>query len=59
MFEALNLEKYCNEKIIYYLWETPADKIDQTYLSEKKTELNKELQRWEDYLSQVKYQKPT
>jgi hypothetical protein len=55
MFEALNVEKYCNENIIYHIWATPQDKINQSYLNEKKKELNKELQRWEDYFNQVKY----
>lgn len=53
MFEALNVEKYCNENIIYYLWSTATDKIDQSYLKEKKNDLNNELKRWEDYFRQV------
>jgi len=52
-FEALNLQKICNENIIYYIWRTSAEKIDAGYLSEKKKELRKELDRWEQNLSQV------
>ena len=49
-FEALNLQKYCQENIIYYIWRTPNDKLDENYLADKKKELNKELERWEHYL---------
>jgi hypothetical protein len=48
------LQKYCNDNIVYYVWRTKSDKIDQDYLVEKKKELNLEIQRWENYLSQVK-----
>jgi hypothetical protein len=48
------LQKYCNDNIVYYVRRTKQDKIDQDYLVEKKKELNLEIQRWENYLSQVK-----
>ncbi len=51
MFEALNLQKYCNENIIYYIWRTPADKLDAGHLAEKKKELSGEIERWEAYLT--------
>lgn len=51
-FEALNLQKYCNENIVYYLWKTASNEIDQAYLSGKKKELNKEFERWETYLNE-------
>ena len=51
--KALNLQKYCNENIVYYLWRTEPDKIDSAYLLEKKKELNLELERWESYLKEV------
>nr|UOU03286.1 glutathione S-transferase [Brachionus rubens] len=50
-FEALNLQKYCNENIVYYVWFTPVDKRDPQHLALKKKELNVEIQRWEDYLT--------
>lgn len=52
MFEALNLQKYCQENILYYIWRTPADKLDKDYLEQKKKELNVEIARWEAYLVQ-------
>lgn len=51
--KAVNLQKYCNENLIYYLWRTPSEKVDKVYVDEKKKELNKELERWETYLEQV------
>ncbi len=53
--KSLNLQKFCNDNIIYYIWRTSADKLDQAYLADKKKELNNELERWETYLSQVNY----
>ncbi len=52
-FEALNLQKICNENIIYYIWRTPSEKVDIEYLKEKKAELKIELERWDKYLTQV------
>lgn len=52
MFEALNLQKFCNENIIYYYWFTPADKLDNELIKERKKLLNIEMQRWETYLKE-------
>jgi hypothetical protein len=54
LFEALNIQKFCNENIIYYIWRTPNEKIDQQYLKDKKKDLTDELARWESYLTQVR-----
>jgi len=51
-FEAQNLQKYCNENVIYYIWHTPKEKVDTAHVTEKKKELNTELDRWEQYLTQ-------
>lgn len=51
-FEALNLQKFCNDNIVYYIWRTSVEKRDEAYLVQKKNELNIEIQRWENYLTQ-------
>ena len=48
------MQKFCNENIVYYLWFTPAEKQDKELLEQRKKDLTKELQRWEQYLNQVK-----
>ena len=53
MFEVTNLQKQSSENIIYYIWHTPADKIDNEYLSKKKRELNIEVERWDAYFAEV------
>ncbi len=52
-FKSLNLQKFCNENIIYYYWRTPKENQDAAYLIEKKQELNEEIKRWETYLKEV------
>ena len=42
-----------NENIVYYVWHTPKEKVDQAHLDAKKKDLNTELQRWESYLGEV------
>ncbi|RNA03871.1 glutathione S-transferase A-like [Brachionus plicatilis] len=53
-FEALNLQKFCNENIVYYVWRTPIEKQDGSLLIQKKKDLNVELERWENYLAEQK-----
>jgi glutathione S-transferase len=47
----LNLQKACNEEIIYYIWRTPDEERDKIYLERKKRELKEEISRWEEYLT--------
>lgn len=50
-FEALNLQKACNEEIIYYMWRTAEEQQDKDYLATKKLQLKEEMERWEAYLT--------
>ena len=53
--QAVNLQKYVNENIVYYVWNTPKEKVDPAHLEAKKKELNTELERWNNYLAEVKH----
>ena len=49
------MQKFCNDNIVYYVWRTKAEKLDQENLVEKKKELNAEIQRWETYLKEARH----
>ena len=51
MYESENLKDKGGRNIMYYIWRTPKEKIDEKYLEEKYKELSEEVQIWEDYLS--------
>ena len=47
------MQKYVNENIVYYIWNTPKEKVDQAHVEAKKKDLNTELERWNNYLVEV------
>ncbi|KAK7480655.1 hypothetical protein BaRGS_00028127 [Batillaria attramentaria] len=52
MHEVQNLHKALIEQIVYYIWRTKPEDINQETLATKKKEAREELERWEAYLKE-------
>ena len=51
MYESENLTEKGVKNIAYYIWRTPKEKINETYLDDKRKELKEDVMIWENYLS--------